>query len=182
MAFRCNMRAQRDIYIFVSFATSLVWMIFGTAALGQEKDFNAYPEPVAKHLKRLYSQSEQCLVFREDYPGGFEKWQHDARATLRVKLGMDKIAASVGHHQPSVELGQLEDLGRYTRQGGIIETEPDVRIPFWLLKPKGERKWPLGTFLTGTTGVATTPRQASTPMRPTKRSPSPRIVTWLCKP
>ena len=28
----------------------------------------------------------------------------------------------------------------------MIETEPDVRIPFWLLKPKGKGPWPLGVF------------------------------------
>ena len=45
-----------------------------------------------------------------------------------------------------VELDEPEDLGRYTRQRGAIETEPDVRIPFWLLKPKGAGPWPLGIF------------------------------------
>lgn len=28
----------------------------------------------------------------------------------------------------------------------MIETEPDVRISFWLLKPKGDGPWPLGVF------------------------------------
>ncbi len=127
-------------------ASVSILLLFWCPLLAQEKDFNAYPENVVKYLKRLYDPSERHLAFREDYPGGFEKWQHDARADLHLKLGMDKIAASVGNHQPSVELGEPEDLGNYTRQRGIIETEPDVRIPFWLLKPKGEGKWPLGVF------------------------------------
>jgi dienelactone hydrolase len=35
---------------------------------------------------------------------------------------------------------------------GVIETEPSVRIPFWLLRPKGEGPWPLGVFPHGHDG------------------------------
>lgn len=120
--------------------------------LAQEKDFNAYPEHVAKYLKRLYDRSKQRLAFREDYPGGFQNWQHEARAELRFKLGLERIAASVGNHQPVIELGERADRGQYTRQRGMIETEPEVRIPFWLLKPKGKGPWPLGIFPHGHDG------------------------------
>ena len=130
----------------------LVCMVFCNTALGQEKDFNAYPEHVAKYLKRLYDESEQQLAFRDDYPGGFGRWQNDARTALHLKLGMDKIAASVGDHQPAVKLGKPEDLGQYSRQRGVIETEPDVHIPFWLLKPKGDGPRPLGIFPHGHDG------------------------------
>jgi dienelactone hydrolase len=112
----------------------------------QEKDFNAYPDHVAKYLKRLYDEDAQPLVFRQEFPGGLEQWQKQARKELRLKLGLDRIAASVGDHKPAVRLDELEDLGQYTRQRGTIETEPDVRIPFWLLKPKGDGPWPLGVF------------------------------------
>jgi hypothetical protein len=61
-------------------------------------------------------------------------------------LGLPKIAASITEHKPQIELGEPEDLGDYFRQSGLIETEPDVRIPFWLLKPKGSGPWPLGVF------------------------------------
>lgn len=140
------MRDQRHIHVFHSTLACLVCMVFSNAALGQEKDFNAYPKHVAEYLKRLYDESGQQLAFRDDDPGGFGRWQRDARGALLLKLGMDKIAASVGDHQPTVELGESEDLGRYTRQRGVIETEPDVAIPFWLLKPKGDGTWPLGVF------------------------------------
>ena len=113
---------------------------------GQEKDFNAYPDQVARYLKRLYDPTDRQLAFRDDHPGGFDKWQSDARSALRLKIGLDNIAASVGEHVPVVELGEPEDLGGYTRQRGVIDTEPDVQIPFWLLKPKGDGKRPLGVF------------------------------------
>ncbi len=43
-------------------------------------------------------------------------------------------------------LTDREDLGSYFRQRGEIETEPDVRIPFWLLTPKDSGPWPIGVF------------------------------------
>ncbi len=128
---------------FLTFFTLLLMTPFAGA---QEKDFDAYPDHVVKYLKRIYDESRQEFAFRQDYPGGFDKWQRDARAELIRTLGLDKIAASAGDHVPVVNLGPSEDLGDYSRQRGVIETEPDVRIPFWLLKPKGDGPWPLGVF------------------------------------
>ena len=105
-----------------------------------------YPERVAKYLERIYDEHARRLAFRVDYPGGYERWQQDARQALHGQIGLPKIAESVGGHRPTVDLSEPEDLGEYTRQKGVIETEPDVEIPFWLLKPKGEGPFPLGVF------------------------------------
>jgi hypothetical protein len=139
---------MNPLYVHIC-SSSLALVLFvcsHVAVLGQEKDFNAYPDHVAKYLKRLYDPTERQLGYRDDYPGGFDTWQSDARSALRIKIGLDHIAASVGDHEPVVELDEPVDLGDYTRQRGVIETEPDVRIPFWLLKPKGDGKRPLGIF------------------------------------
>jgi dienelactone hydrolase len=106
----------------------------------------AYSDSVAKYLSRLYDEDKQRLAYRDDYSGGFKNWQEEARAALRERVGLAKIAASVGEHRPTIELGEPEDLGEFTRQKGVMETEPDVRIPFWLLKPKGDGPFPLGIF------------------------------------
>ncbi len=121
------------------------WMTCNTS-WAQQRDFNAYPDHVSRYLARLYDEKSREFGFRNDYPGGYEQWQTDARTALRRKLGLERIAASVGDHQPAVKLGAAEDLGSYTRQRCTIETEPDVVIPFWLLRPKGEGPWPLGVF------------------------------------
>jgi dienelactone hydrolase len=146
------MHHQQHIHALRFAVPCLVCAVFGNVALGQKKDFNAYPEHVATYLKHLYRQTERPLAYRDDYPSGFERWQRDARAALSLKLGMNKIAASVGDHQPAAELGEPEDIGEYTRQRGVIETEPYVRIPFWILKPKGASPWPLGVFPHGHDG------------------------------
>ena len=121
-------------------------VLFGVVARGQFRGTAAYPEPVAKYFERLYAPAAQPLTYRSDYPGGFDRWQRDARAALGVKLGLDRIAASAGEHRPAVELGASEDHGVYTRQRGSIETEPGIRIPFWLLRPKRAQPWPLAVF------------------------------------
>jgi len=116
------------------------------ACHGQGKDFNAYPENVAEYLERLYDEDEQELAFRDDYPGGFEAWQREARTALQEMLGMDEIAASARDHRISVNLEETTEFDEYTRLRCTIETEPNVHIPFWLLKPHGEGPFPLGVF------------------------------------
>ncbi len=130
----------------IGFVVASLLISWVPLAGAQEKNFDAYPDHVASYLKRIYDESRQGYAFRQDYPGGFEKWQQDARAVLVRKLGLDRIASTVSEHVPVVELEAAEDLGDYSRQRGVIETEPDVRIPFWLLKPKGDGPWPLGVF------------------------------------
>ena len=105
-----------------------------------------HPESVVKYLNRLYAQGRRKFAFRKDYPRGFQQWQKDARPVLKKLIGLDKIAAQVGDHKPKVELSAVHDVGGYTRRKGWIETEPDVRIPFWLLKPKGLGQFPLAVL------------------------------------
>ncbi len=112
----------------------------------EQKNFNDYPENVVKYLGRIYAEENRQFAFREDYPGGVDRWRTDARTELVRLLGLNTIASSVGNHRPTVELEEAQDLGDYTRRKGTIETEPDVKIPFWLFEPKGAGPWPLAVF------------------------------------
>lgn len=127
-------------------------------ARGQQVDEVVYPEPAERYLKRLYGDKSRRYAFRPDYPGGFEQWRKDARSQLRIRLGLDRIQAGAAGHRPKVEMGDSTDMGEYTRQACAIETEPDVRMPFWLLKPKRSGPWPIGIFPHGhsSTGHDTT--------------------------
>ena len=95
---------------------------------------------------RLYNQKRRKFAFRADYPGGFQQWQADAGPSLKNLIGLNSIAASIGDHVPKVELGDIRDVEQHTLREGSIETEPDVRIPFWLLKPKGRGPYPLAVL------------------------------------
>jgi hypothetical protein len=118
--------------------------------IGQDevrKPFAEFTEAPAQYLKRLHGKvdantSAGELAFRADYPGGFTTWQRDAREKLVDLLGLSRIEQSVGGHRPVVQLGQRIQEDSYNRQRGIIETEPRVTIPFWLLTPDGKADSP----------------------------------------
>lgn len=110
------------------------------------KDFGDYPPEVRQYLQDLLGKGQHKYAFRADYPGGFGAWQKQVRPVLWKLVGLDKISEQVGSHVPRVELADIKDLGDYTRQKGWIETEPHVRVKFWLLKPKKQGPFPLAIF------------------------------------
>jgi dienelactone hydrolase len=99
-----------------------------------------------KYLGRLYSEDVREHACWATTPKGVSAWQSTARPALQRLLGLEHMARALADHQPTVELGDTEDLGAFTRQSGDIDTEPDVRIPFWLLKPKGPGRRPLAVM------------------------------------
>jgi dienelactone hydrolase len=109
-------------------------------------DFGDYPEEVRQYLQGLLANGQHKCAFRADYPGGLDAWQKQARPILHRLVGLNKISEQVGRHETGVELTQTDDLGEYTRQKWWIETEPHVRIKFWLLKPKQRGPFPLAIF------------------------------------
>ena len=110
----------------------------------QEKEPPAeYSADVMEYLGRVYAEDRREFTFRSSYPGGFKQWQAEARPELRRLLGLPSMERELAGHRLSVELDAPEDFDSYTRSLGTIETEPNVRIPFWLLEPKGDGPFPL---------------------------------------
>ena len=104
------------------------------------RPFVEFADPVAGYLKRIHSPAStkgepDALTFRLDYPGGFIAWQRDARKKLNDLLGLDRMRRQCGDHQTSVQFKEPIEEDGYRRQRGEIETEPGVKIPFWLLTP-----------------------------------------------
>jgi dienelactone hydrolase len=64
-------------------------------------------------------------------------------------LGLKDMEAKLANHKWSVKLEAARDLGTFTRRLGRIQTEPEMSIPFWLLKPKGRGPFPVGIFVHG---------------------------------
>ena len=117
-----------------------------SAGAGEKPPKSKFPAPVVKHLQRIYAEQHRRFRFRADYPGGFAQWQKDFRPALRKLIGLDRIAEISRGHKPRAELGEPKDMDGYTRRRGTIETEPNVRIPFWLLGPKGKGPFPLAVL------------------------------------
>ena len=133
------------------FLLSCLWFsAFSQDALGQQKDFNDYPDQVAKYLERVYEKSRTRAGIhpqvRDESPKSWDDWQRPMREKLHRQLGIPQMVTSVGEHQPTVQLDPPQDLGDYVRRVGMIETEPNVTIAFWMLQPKSEGPWPLALF------------------------------------
>jgi len=103
----------------------------------------AYPPQVRAYLDRIYHESRREHAFKGETPEDVTAWQEQTRPALRRLLGLDLMKAELAAHQLAVEFDKPEDMGGYTRQSGRLLTEPDVWIPFWLLKPEGDGPFPL---------------------------------------
>ncbi|QDU96190.1 alpha/beta hydrolase family protein [Lignipirellula cremea] len=114
-----------------------------------ERSLTAAPqhsEATATYLQGIYAETDRKHTFDPAAPGGFARWQADARPELRRLLGLEEMARHAADHQPAVKLEAPEDRDDYTLQAGRIETEPNVSIPFWLLRPRGDGPFPLAVL------------------------------------
>ena len=107
---------------------------------------SAYTPEVLAYLDRIYAPERQRFSCCARTPAEVEQWQQQARPVLRRLIGLDRIRETAGDHPPGVELDAAEDMGDYLRQPGRLHSEPDVAIPFWLLRPKSGGPFPLGVF------------------------------------
>jgi len=102
-----------------------------------------YSASVRRYLDRLYAPGRGRGPAGAGDPTSFRDWQDAARDSLRRLVRLDRIEEDLQGRPTPVELGGPEDLGGFTRRRGRIETEPDVSVPFWLLRPKGDGPFPL---------------------------------------
>lgn len=113
----------------------VVSLALGDVAWAQA--FVEYPADSGAYLKRLHSRASSLapFAFRADYPGGFSAWQRGARARLRALLGLELMQKTLETHEPRVTWGPTVQEPGYSRRRGMMETEPGVAVPFWLLTP-----------------------------------------------
>jgi hypothetical protein len=113
---------------------------------GEKMGEARFSSDILRYLTRIYDEERRGYSFQAADCEEFEEWQTRSRPRLRELIGLDAISGSIGDHRISVELGESQIVENYTRQRGVIMTEPDVEIPFWLLRPPGEGPHPFGIF------------------------------------
>lgn len=101
---------------------------------------------VLRYLDRLYAEGGRHSACRATNPNELDEWQRRARPKLRELIGLELITEASKNHRVEANLGPREDLGEYTRQRGSLASEPNVEIPFWILRPKKGGPRPLGIF------------------------------------
>jgi dienelactone hydrolase len=96
-----------------------------------------------RYLGNLFDEDRRTHTCRAKTPDQVRAWQNAARPRLRALLGLDRIADECAAHRVQAQLRDPEDLGEYTRQQGLLHTEPGVAISFWFLRPKANGPFPV---------------------------------------
>jgi dienelactone hydrolase len=104
---------------------------------------------IGRYLKAIYDPKNQQYAFNTEYPGGFRRWQTNARHALIELIGLDNIIEHTKTHQPTIKLQNHDDKGQVSICKGHIETEPYVSIPFWILRPNKQGPFPLAIIAHG---------------------------------
>jgi len=137
------MRITKRVILFVASLLAAAGAEWVPAVAQDAKHVEARTGAGRTYLERLYAEENREYRFRTDFPGGFESWQTRARPVLQSLLGLDTMARQVGADKPRVVLETPQDRETHILRKGFIETEPAVRIAFWLLRPRGEGPFPL---------------------------------------
>ena len=118
-----------------------VSVILSVGMMGEsltQEPFVTYPSKFEDHLRRLHDSSLGELAFNEKTTKDVKTWRKTGRKKMTELLGLSRMAQELKDFKPTVTLSEPEDVGDHTRQKGEILTEPGIRIPFWLLKPKAD--------------------------------------------
>ena len=107
------------------------------AAPGTAEAFDTTAFDYAAHLHTMYAEAERRYAFEKYKPARWKKWQKQLRAELGQTLGLDVIARNCRGFKPTARQLDCEDLGWCTRERWEIRTEPDVLLPFIVMRPAG---------------------------------------------
>ncbi|MFC5652608.1 dienelactone hydrolase family protein [Paenibacillus solisilvae] len=84
-------------------------------------------------LSRLFDKNVRKLRFQGETAEAFRTWKQEAAAQLKKVTGMDQMEYC--DLEPRI-LG-TEQMDGYRREKWLIQTEPDVWMPFYILLPDG---------------------------------------------
>lgn len=84
-----------------------------------------------EHLSKIYEKTEKKLAYRASDPGQAERWKRQARDTLRELTGIDRMEWC----ELTPMLVEREQMDGYRREKWLIQTEPDIWMPFYILLP-----------------------------------------------
>ncbi len=87
------------------------------------------------YVPALAEETYRTYAFRAESKAMFEAWQRTFRPFLRGLLGIDKIAQRARCDLQPYKLGEVTTAD-CIREEWIIQSEPGVKIPFFLLRPQ----------------------------------------------
>ena len=88
------------------------------------------------YFKAKFDATYRPYAFRADNLKEYLKWKKAFTALLKNLLGFDKMVLC----DPAPEHLSLEKMDGYTREKIVINTEPGIKMPFYLLKPDSAKE------------------------------------------
>ncbi|MGV8090569.1 MAG: alpha/beta hydrolase family protein [Mangrovibacterium sp.] len=88
------------------------------------------------HFLTMYQSTAMKCSFTGNTLSDFEKWQKEFRPELKRLIGLDLVENQLKGYKPAAKMVSSEDIGFAIREHWYIWTEPTVRLPFILLRPK----------------------------------------------
>lgn len=92
--------------------------------------------PYEDHSERMYVSAPKKYSLEALENQRLDEWQTHFRRDLREVLGLDVIESQLRDFQPEARMLRSEDAGEFVREWWQIRTEPEIVIPFVLLRPK----------------------------------------------
>lgn len=88
------------------------------------------------HYKALYSSTRREYEFTGTTRAEWRAWRRRFLPRLRRALGLDMMERELAAFKPAAKKMNAVDCGAYTREEWVLQSEPTVEIPFFLLLPK----------------------------------------------
>ncbi len=108
------------------------------------------------YVPYLCRSTPRIHEFRGASPQDVAQWQADFRPVLRHLLGLDAIAER-GTCDLAPELHGTETFSDHVREEWTIESEPDFRFPFYLLRPPVDANRAEGSVAEGSVAADSCP-------------------------
>jgi len=86
---------------------------------------------------RVYLSLRRRFAFRARTIARARAWQRAFRTELRRAIGLTNIERDLKGYRPRARRVESVRLDGYVREKWYLMTEPDVPLPFWVLKPTG---------------------------------------------
>ncbi len=103
-----------------------------------------YSNHTLQYLNRINDSTHRKWAFENRGDKSWQEWQDEARSVLRELIGLERIRSEASDHRQQIKWqSEREDHGDYFRRFGLMETEPDIWIPFYIFEPKSGGPHPL---------------------------------------
>jgi dienelactone hydrolase len=87
-----------------------------------------------RYFHKLFNERSRQMGLKASEPAAVRAWQRKARAKLIDLLGLKRMLPAA---RPRARRVEATDAGDHTRELWLIQTQREVTLPFYLLRPKG---------------------------------------------